>query len=75
MTKHLGYIGIDQYGQHYKLDKHPRKELLEQIGATKADIMYVTTKKGEVVQTGYVIKGNWINVYRIHAFKLPEASS
>ena len=25
----LGYMGIDQYGTTYKLNKYPRKELLE----------------------------------------------
>lgn len=55
-------IAIDQYGHTYKLkSKHPRKELLELIGASKADKIYI----GEGVHIGYVIKGLWLSVYKL----------
>lgn len=63
--KVLGYLGIDQYGQRYKIDKHPRKELLHYLGRTKAVKMYVDTKEGSVKHTGYVIDGLWITVYTV----------
>ncbi len=62
----LGYLGVDQYGQKYKIDKYPRKELLDRMGATHADKMYCDTKKGDSKHTGYVIQGLWISVYEIH---------
>ena len=51
----LGYMGIDQYGTTYKLNKYPRKELLEQLYATGASKMYVDIK-----HIGYIITGLWI---------------
>lgn len=65
----LGYIGIDQYGQHYTLKKHPRKELMEQLGCKHASKMYVDTKSGETRVKGYVIAKHWIDVYEIHEWK------
>lgn len=65
----LGYIGIDQYGQHYHLRKSPRKELLDQIGASRAHKMYCDTARGKVKHKGYVIKGLWIDVYAVHEWK------
>lgn len=56
------YVGIDQYNNIYWIKKHPRKELLEQLYATKADKMYI----GNGVHIGYVIKGHWITVYKLH---------
>lgn len=65
----LGYIGIDQFGQHYKIDKYPRKELLEQLYATHADKMYTDTKSGKTKHIGYVISKLWIRVYQVNEWK------
>jgi hypothetical protein len=65
----LGYLGIDQYGQRYKINKHPRKELLEQLGRKHAVKMYCDTKKGITKHTGYIISGNWITIYEVHEWK------
>jgi len=65
----LGYLGIDQYGQHYTIKKHPRKELLEQLGSTHASKMYVDLKSGGSREKGYVISGLWIDVYQVHLWK------
>ena len=65
----LGYLGIDQYGNHYKIDKHPRKELLEELGRKHARKMYVDLKQGGSRHVGYVIAGHWIEVYRICQWK------
>jgi len=67
--KQLGYIGIDQYGNHYSIEKHPRKELIEQIGINHAAKMYVDTKSGKTKEVGYVIGPHWVNVYRICEWK------
>ena len=69
MTQKLGYMGIDQYGQHYKIDEYPRKELLEQLCRSHASKMYCDTKSGEVRHVGYIIAGLWINVYAVHEWK------
>ena len=65
----LGYIGIDQYGKHYKIDKHPREELLIHLGASHAAKMYVDNiKTGKARHCGYIINGLWINVYEVHSW-------
>ena len=67
--KELGYIGLDQYGKHYVIKKSPRKELLEYFGVKHADKMYIDTKEGKQKHKGYIIAGNWIDVYRIGEWK------
>lgn len=65
----VGYLGVNQLGQKYTMYKHPRKELLETLGATKAEKMYVDKKDGSSVHVGYVIGDEWITVYEVHAWK------
>ena len=60
----MGYIGVDQYGKNYYLNKHPRKELIQQIGSSHVDKMYVDARD-EVFHIGYIIAGLWITVYGI----------
>lgn len=69
MSEALGYLGVDQYGQTYTIKKSPRKELLEQLGASHADKMYCDTTDGRVRHTGYVISRLWINVYAVSEWK------
>lgn len=71
-NKQLGFMGIDQYGQHYKINKHPRKELLEQLGRQHASKMYVDTVSGKVRHAGYIIAGLWIDIYRVCEWRLPQ---
>lgn len=65
----LGYLGIDQYNNHYTIKKHPRKELLEQLGTTHAEKMFVDLKSGGTKEKGYVIAGHWISVFQVHDWK------
>ena len=62
----LGYLGTDQYGNNFSMSKHPRKELMEQLGYKSARKMYVDTVSGDTRHTGYVIGDHWINVYEVH---------
>jgi hypothetical protein len=66
MSKLLGYIGLDQYGNRYKMDCYPRKELLAQLGSSHASKMFVDTKDGKSKHVGYIIGGHWISVYEVH---------
>jgi hypothetical protein len=68
----LGYLGIDQYGQTYTLNKHPRKELLEYLGKTTAKKMFVDTTSGDSRHLGYVIGNLWIRILEVHAWKEKE---
>ena len=65
----LGYLGIDQYGTHYKLEKHPRKELVEKTGYKHVSKMHCDTKEGDSKEVGYIVGPLWINVYRVMNWK------
>jgi len=56
------YIAITQRGQPFFIRKHPRKELLEQIGVKHAEKMYRDRKDG-TYHVGYVISGHWLEVF------------
>ncbi len=71
-TQVLGYIGIDQYGSHYNIKKHPRKELLEYLDRKHARKMYIDTTTGKAKHVGYVIGNLWINVYAVCEWKPTE---
>jgi len=62
----VGYIGIDQYGTHYNMEKYPRKELLEYLGYKHCQKMYCDLKTGGSRHIGYVIGGHWIEVLEVH---------
>ena len=71
MSTLLGYLGVDQYGNRYKIDRHPRKELLEQLGRQHAHRMFIDTKAGQAKHIGYVIAGLWITVYEVREWSKP----
>ena len=56
------FIGHDQYGNHYNLKKHPRKELCEQLNSKHASKMYIH-RSNEIYHIGYIILGHWIEVF------------
>ena len=60
--KQLGFLGLDQYGEHYTIKANPRKELCEQLGRKHVSKMYCDPDARHV---GYIIAGRWINIYRI----------
>jgi len=63
-------MGIDQYGNTYHgLGKYPRKALLERLGRSHADKMYVDKKDGSTVHIGYIISGLWIRLYSVQEWK------
>lgn len=59
------YMAIDQYGTTYHGLKHPRKDLLNRLGATHAEKIYQEDKKGHVYHVGYVIRGLWLTLYKV----------
>lgn len=65
----IKYMAIDQYGNAYHNLTHPRKELMERIGISRADKMYVDDKQGNTHHIGYVIGPYWLTVYRVLPFK------
>ena len=45
---------------------HPRKELLERLGATHAEKMYTDTADGESKHIGYIVGGEWFTIFEVH---------
>ena len=67
--KTLGYVAIDQYGEHYHGLKNPRKDLLKILGRKHAAKMYIGTKSGKVHHNGYIIAGLWLTIYAVCQWK------
>lgn len=57
----MKYVAFDQFGSHFFIKRHPRKELLEYFGRKHADRMYI----GEGKHIGYIIAGHWLDVLRL----------
>ncbi len=62
------YMGHDQYGNHYSMENHPRKELCEQLNSQHASKMYVDREDGSY-HVGYIIRGCWITVFGLEGVK------
>lgn len=75
--KRVGTCAVDQFGNTYhNLGSHPRKSLLERLGRTRAEKMYVDTINGETKHIGYVIAGHWLTLYVLSEWsKHPEVAS
>jgi hypothetical protein len=58
------FMGIDQYGNTYHDLKHPRRDLLEILSATRARKIYETNPDGDR-HIGYVIRGLWIRLFKV----------
>ena len=63
------YMAIDQFGETYHGLKHPRKDLMEQLGATKAERIYVDAKNGDILHVGYVIAGHWCRIFKVEPLR------
>lgn len=60
------YMAVDQHGQTYHGLEHPRKDLLERLGTTHADKMFVdNTGTGKARHCGYVIARLWLSVFEV----------
>ncbi len=61
----LGYLGIDQWGNHFTILTRPRKELMKQIGIKHVGKMYIDLKDGKSEHIGYVVGKHWVTIYEI----------
>jgi len=68
-THKLNHMAVDRYGNtHHNLGPHPRKRLLELLGRSHADKVYIDGPDGLPKHAGYVIAGRWYDVYRVLPF-------
>jgi len=63
------FMAIDQYGQTFHGLKHPRKDLMEQLGRKHGQKMYVDTKGGRSKYIGYIIATLWLTVYKVEPWE------
>jgi len=65
------YMGVDQYGNTFHDLAHPRKDLMDRLGISHAEKMYVDTQDGKTLHVGYVIGQHWITVYEVTRLSNP----
>ena len=57
-------LARNEYGETLRLHgRHPRKELLEELGRKHADKIYVDRKDGRTMHVGYVVASRWWRLY------------
>lgn len=59
------YMAINQYGDTYHGLTHPRKDLCEKLGRSHAEKIYIDGKDGKSYHVGYLIAGEWLEVYEV----------
>ena len=61
------HMAIDQYGETlHDLGPYPRKGLLERLGSSHAEKMYIDNiRTGEARHCGYIVGGHWWNLYEV----------
>jgi hypothetical protein len=63
-------LATNQYGEKFFIEgTHPRKELSAIYGTSHVDKMYVDRKDGGVSHIGYIIAGNWIQLYMVEPWE------
>ena len=67
----IGFLAIDQYGNRFRIEKHPRKELLALHGRKHAAKMY---RDPDARHVGYVIAGHWYEVFELHRWRGTKAA-
>ena len=59
-------MGLDQYGNTFHdLGKHPRKALIDKLGGSSTQKMYIDTVDGESKHIGYIVNTHWITLYQV----------
>lgn len=65
----VGYLAIGHHGTVHRLigtARGPRAQLLEACYRKSARKIYVDTKAGEQKHVGYIVGGEWFDVYEVH---------
>jgi hypothetical protein len=70
----LGYLALGNQGTivHLaNLKRSPRKQLLNMLDAKSCRNIFCDTKSGAPAHTGYIVGGEWFNIYEVHNWKGP----
>lgn len=65
----LGYMAVGNDGRtiHLTGEDRPRKQLLEKLGATHAENIYVDlTTENRTKHIGYIVQSTWFTIYEVH---------
>ena len=63
------FVAISSQGDIVRIKRHPRKELLEYFGASRADRVYCDGEDGKPVHLGYRVRGRWFTIYALTAWE------
>ena len=59
-------IALGHFGTRISLKgEHPRKELMEALGAKHVDKIYLDTAEGGIKHVGYIVAKEWFTLYNI----------
>ena len=59
------YMAVGHYGTTFHGLKHPRKDLLERMGASRCEKMYMDDNEGKSFHVGYIVAGEWFSIYEV----------
>jgi hypothetical protein len=66
-------MGIDQYGQTFHdLGDNPRQAILDIFGGCIAQKMFRDKKDGSVVQTGWIVRDHWVELFNVTSWEQPD---
>lgn len=63
----MQYMAIGNHGNTFHGLKHPRKDLFEKMGRSRASKMYHDTENGPI-HIGYIVAGEWFRLYEVKPF-------
>ena len=63
----LGYLAVGQYRTIELTDarKHPRGQLLRELGISSARNVYIDGNDGKPQHIGYIAAGEWWTIYEV----------
>ncbi len=68
----IGYLASGHQGTMIKLlekNKHPRGQLLKALSSKHAQKIYIETKEGETKHVGYIVSGEWFDIFEVHSWE------
>ena len=74
----LGYMAVGNRGTTYHLtdgNKHPRKQLLEKCYRQHAQKIFNDSESGESKHVGYIVGGEWFNIFEVHSWNNESCKS
>ena len=65
------YMAVDQYGNTIHGLHNPRSDLLDRLGCSTCEKMYVDKKDGSSAHIGYIVGDSWYTIYEVIPWENP----